>query len=337
MTEPGEFADRSVQRSWVRRVGIAGALLGILAVCAAVPSGCHPGPASYALRLIPASEAAVACGWLHRRYRRRVADARAVSDAVQGVLLRPLPSRIGGLALASVYRASGGQARVGGDLYAVARADAATRVIIGDVRGRGLPSFLDVIAVLGAFREWAPQARSLTELSTRLEESFLRHLADAHDDADERFVTALILEVPDSESPARMVNYGHPPLVRARPGEVALLPGHPCPPLGLSSLCDVRAHESVFELGPDDTLLLYTDGLIEARDCSGVCFPLLERAATWTWNDRLRCSQDCLRGVLGQILDDIVAHCGALPADDLALIALARQGERGRAALPRRS
>ncbi|MFJ5221253.1 SpoIIE family protein phosphatase [Streptomyces sp. NPDC088354] len=103
------------------------------------------------------------------------------------------------MAVASVYRASGGRARVGGDLYAVARADAVTRVIIGDVRGRGLSSFLDVIAVLGAFREWAPQALSLTELSARLEESFLRHLADSHDEADECFVTALILEVPDSE------------------------------------------------------------------------------------------------------------------------------------------
>ncbi|MDX3071066.1 PP2C family protein-serine/threonine phosphatase [Streptomyces sp. MI02-7b] len=174
-------------------------------------------------------------------------------------------------------------------------------------------------------------------MSARLEASFLRHLADAHDDADERFVTALLLEVPDREPLAHMVNYGHPPLVRARRGDVALLPGHPCPPLGLSSLCDVRAHESVFELGPDDTLLLYTDGLIEARDRAGVCFPLLERAATWTWNDRLRRSQDRLRGVLGQILDDVVAHCGALPADDLALIALARRGEEGTAALPRRS
>ncbi|MDX3071065.1 hypothetical protein [Streptomyces sp. MI02-7b] len=144
MTDPGEFADRSAKRPWVRHVMVAGTLLGTLAVCAAVPPGCHPGPASYALRLVPASEAAVACGWLHRRCRRLVADACAVSDAVQDVLLRPLPSRVGGLALASVYRASGGRARVGGDLYAVARADAATRVIIGDVRGRGLSSFLDV-------------------------------------------------------------------------------------------------------------------------------------------------------------------------------------------------
>ncbi|MFD8079127.1 PP2C family protein-serine/threonine phosphatase [Streptomyces sp. NPDC059718] len=201
-----------------------------------------------------------------------------------------------------------------------------------------MPSFLDVIAILSAFREWAPQPVSLVELSARLEESFLRYLADADggtgSDADERFATALILEVPDGETDARMVNFGHPPPVRARPGELALLPGTPCPPLGLSPLCDLRAHESAFELGPHDTLLLYTDGLIEARDCSGASFPFLERATTWTWQDRQPLVHDRLRNVLGEILEDIVTHCGALPADDLAMIALARHQEGRKAVLP---
>ncbi|MFJ5221127.1 PP2C family protein-serine/threonine phosphatase [Streptomyces sp. NPDC088354] len=260
-----------------------------------------------------------------------MADARAVSDAVQQVLLRPLPPRIGGLHLASVYHASGGRAQVGGDLYAVARSDRATRIIIGDVRGSGLPSFLDVVAILGAFREWAPQAVPLTELSARLEESFLRHLADADTgtrfNADEHFATALILEVPDCGPVARMVSFGHPPPLRARAGKLALLSGTPCPPLGLGALCDIRARESTFALGPYDTLLLYTDGLIEGRDCSGVYFPFLERAATWTWHDWHRCCHDHLHKVLAEILDDIVSHCGALPADDLAMIALARHRE----------
>ncbi|MFD8076746.1 PP2C family protein-serine/threonine phosphatase [Streptomyces sp. NPDC059718] len=335
MTDLEQFDDVPV--AWL--VGISGTLLGVLTICAAVALRGRVTAACQVLQLVAAPAAAVTCGRLYWLYRRRVAGALAVSDAVQRVLLRPLPSRVGGLDLASVYRACGGQARVGGDLYAVVRADAATRIIIGDVRGRGLPSFLDVIAILGAFREWAPQPVSLVELSTRLEESFLRYLADADGDtrcdADERFATALILEVPDGEPDARMVNFGHPPPVRARPGELALLPGAPCPPLGLSPLCDLRAHESAFELGPHDTLLLYTDGLIEARDCSGVSFPLLERATTWTWQDRRRFCHDRLHNVLAEILEDIVAHCGALPADDLALIALARHGEGGGAVLPR--
>ncbi|MFB7290920.1 PP2C family protein-serine/threonine phosphatase [Actinacidiphila glaucinigra] len=331
--------ERLKDRPPARLVLVAGVLLGTPMVCAAVALYRHGEVVCCVLQLVAAPVAAVACGRLLRLYRRRVAGARAVSDAVQQVLLRPLPSRIGGLDLASVYRACGGQARVGGDLYAVARADAATRVVIGDVRGRGLPSFLDVIAILGAFREWAPQPVTLAELSARLEESFLRYLAEADGhpscDADERFATLLVLEVPDGESVARMVNFGHPPPVRARSGEPAFLQGTSCPPLGLSPLCDVRAHESAFELGPDDTLLLYTDGLIEARDSTGGCFPLLERAATWTWHDERRCCEERLHDILGEILDDVVAHCGTLPADDLAMIALARHGDGGAARVPR--
>lgn len=338
MTDPGRWTDKAEERTMARLALIGGTVLGVFTVCAAVPTCCHQKVACHVIRLATAPAAAVAFGWLHRRYRRRVAGARAVSDAVQRVLLRPLPARIGGLALASVYRAGGGQDRVGGDLYAVARADTATRVIIGDVRGRGLSSFLDVIAILGSFREWAPQAPSLADLSTRLEASFVRYLAEAdpdtHSDAAEHFATALILEVPDGEAVARMVNFGHPPPIRARSGEVALLSGTPCPPLGLSPLCDLGTHESAFELGPHDTLLLYTDGLVEARDCAGVFFPLLERAATWTWNDRFRRCDDRLRDVLAEILEDIVDHCGALPADDLAMVALARHAEGGGAPLP---
>ncbi|MGW2070456.1 PP2C family protein-serine/threonine phosphatase [Streptomyces sp. NPDC001953] len=338
MTDLGQSDDGPEEKPLSRLAIIGGTLLAILSVCAALPLCGHLKVACYVVRLATAPGAAFGFGWLHRRWRRQLAGARAVSDAVKGVLLRPLPPRIGGLVLASVYRASGGQARVGGDLYAVARADASTRIIIGDVRGRGLSSFLDVIAILGAFREWAPQAGCLAELSSHLEESFVRYLAEADDgarsDVDERFATALVLDVPDGGLPARMVNFGHPPPIRARPGEVALLSGTPCPPLGLSTLCDVRAHENSFEFGPRDTLLLYTDGLIEARDCVGAYFPLLERAATWMWNDRLSSCHERLRHVLGEILEDIVDYCGAMPADDLAMIALARRIDGGTVALP---
>ncbi|MEU4096366.1 PP2C family protein-serine/threonine phosphatase [Streptomyces sp. NPDC026673] len=341
MTDPGRWTDRAEERTMARLALIGGtvpAVFTVFTVCAAVPVCRRQKVACHVMGLATAPVAAVAFGRLHRRYRRRVADARAVSDAVHRVLLRPLPARIGGLALASGYHAGGGRARVGGDLYAVARTDTVTRVIIGDVRGRGLSSFPDVIAILGSFREWAPRAPSPADLSTRLEASFVRYLADAdpdtHADAAEHFATALILEVPDGEAVARMVDFGHPPPVRARSGEVVMLSGTPCPPLGLSPLCDLGAHESAFELGPCDTLLLYTDGLVEARDRAGVCFPLLERAATWTWDDRLRRCDDRLRDVLAEILEDIVAHCGALPADDLAMVAPARHTQGGGAVLP---
>ncbi|MFF3563607.1 PP2C family protein-serine/threonine phosphatase [Streptomyces sp. NPDC002574] len=317
--------------------GILGALAvcAVSAVCAILPLH-HPSFACGLAPLVTAGAVAIVLARLKNRYRSTATRARAVSDTVRRVLLRPLPKRIGALGIASVYRPCGGRGEVGGDLYAVARTGGATRLIIGDVCGKGLPTFEDVAAVLGAFREWAPRAATLTELSGRLEESFLRHLAETEDgarDTDERFVTALLLEVPDGERHVRMVNRGHPPPVRAHRGSVALVSCCSSPPLGLHGLQDLGADEDCFELAAGDALLLYTDGLIEARDASGHCYPLLERAPAWNWIRQDTARHQSLPDALSEILQDLVAHAGALPEDDLAMVALTRVPDA--AALPR--
>ncbi|MEU6345861.1 PP2C family protein-serine/threonine phosphatase [Streptomyces sp. NPDC046977] len=342
MTEIEQFEGAGEEGQPLHRLAVAGLLASVLvacvacAVCAILPLG-HPSLACGIAPLLTAGAVAVVLGRLKDRYRHRAAQACAVSDTVQRVLLRPLPRRIGALGLASVYRACGGRGQVGGDLYAVARTGGATRLIIGDVCGKGLPTFEDVAAVLGAFREWAPRAEGLPELSARLEESFLRHLTEADGgarDTDERFVTALLLEIPDGQRFARMVNHGHPPPVRAREGCVDLVPGLPSPPLGLRGLPGLGAIEESFELAVGDTLLLYTDGLIEARDAAGRHYPLLERARNWGWTRQDAAHHESLPAVLGEILQDLVAHSGTLPEDDLAMVALTRlEGPGGAARL----
>ncbi|MEU0184830.1 PP2C family protein-serine/threonine phosphatase [Streptomyces sp. NPDC006207] len=341
MTDAEQFEERRDEGKPLRYLAAASVVAWILAVCAVcviLPLYSHPSLACGLAPLITAGTAAMVLGRVKDRYRCRAERAHAVSDTVRRVLLRPLPGRIGALGLASIYRPCGGRGQVGGDLYAVARAGEATRLIIGDVCGKGLPTFEDVAAVLGAFREWAPRAATLAELSARLEESFLFHLADSDDlsrEKDERFVTALLLEVRDGEPFARMVNHGHPPPIRARRGSVALVAGCPAPPLGLYGLRDCGAMEERFELCPGDTLLLYTDGLMEARDAAGRCYPLLERATTWRWIREGTPGHVCLPDVLGEILEDVVEHSGALPEDDLAMVALTRVEEPGAAVLSR--
>ncbi|MDX3071092.1 PP2C family protein-serine/threonine phosphatase [Streptomyces sp. NPDC088354] len=342
MTYMDEFEEERGDKQSGHRLAAAG-ILGALAVCA-VSAVCailplhHPSFACGMAPLVTAGAVAIVLARLKNKYRCTATRARAVSDTVRRVLLRPLPSRIGALGIASVYRPCGGRGEVGGDLYAVARTGGATRLIIGDVCGKGLHTFDDVAAVLGAFREWAPRAATLTELSVRLEESFLRHLAEAEDgdrDKDERFVTALLLEVPDGERHVRMVNRGHPPPVRAHRGSVALVSCCSSPPLGLHGLQDLGADEECFELAAGDALLLYTDGLIEARDPSGHCYPLLDRATAWNWIRQDTARHQTLPDALSEILQDLVDHAGALPEDDLAMVALTRLDKTDAAALPR--
>jgi hypothetical protein len=152
---------------------------------------------------------------LRERQQRQLTQVRSVSEAAQRVLLRPLPRCIGPLKVASVYLAAEAEAHIGGDLYAAARTDDGTRLVIGDVRGKGLSSISDAAVLLGAFREAAHQHATLAELTRYLEGSVSRglaELAETDHDADEDFVTAAVLDIPDDEPVIHLVDCGHPRL-----------------------------------------------------------------------------------------------------------------------------
>ncbi|MFE2546245.1 PP2C family protein-serine/threonine phosphatase [Actinacidiphila glaucinigra] len=260
----------------------------------------------------------VASRALHDRDLRELAQVRAVSEAAQRVLLRPIPAQLGPLHVASMYRAAAAHALVGGDLYAAARTGQATRLLIGDVRGKGLPAIGDASAVLGAFREAAQQYRTLPELAASLERSVRRHLSElAPIDADssERFITALLIEFPDDEEIVRVVSCGHPPPLLRQGSRITLLPvARPAPPLGLAADTPGAFRLDTVAFGPGDTLLLYTDGLAEARDFAGDFFPVLDRADTWTW--------DCPNCLVQHVSVDVDRHAGGSLQDDLALVAV---------------
>ncbi|MFB7114573.1 PP2C family protein-serine/threonine phosphatase [Streptomyces sp. NPDC056190] len=253
------------------------------------------------------------------RHRRQLARVRTVAEAAQHVLLWPLPTRLGPLQLACLYLAAEEEAEIGGDLYAAARTDSAARVMIGDVRGKGLPAVGEAALLLGAFREAAHQHASLPQLAAALERSIARYLIDFEpaDEAGERFVTALLLEIPDDEPVVRITNCGHPAPLLLGPDNRVTVPGlDPAPPLGIG-LTDPDDHTlGVLPFGPGDTLLLYTDGVIEARDQHGAFYPFAERAAQWADRDP--------EDLLHRIRRDLIAHTGGRLGDDVALIAIRR-------------
>ncbi|MFF4795377.1 PP2C family protein-serine/threonine phosphatase [Streptomyces sp. NPDC001276] len=256
---------------------------------------------------------------VHDRRSRELAQVRSVAEAAQQVLLWPLPSRLGPLQLACLYLAAEDQAVIGGDLYAAARTDSAARVMIGDVRGKGLPAIGEAAFLLGAFREAAHQHASLPQLAAALERSIARYLTDFDSDyeAGERFVTALLLEIPDDEPVVKITSCGHPAPILLGPDNSVTVPSlSPAPPLGVG-LTDPDDHTlDVLPFGPDDTLLLYTDGVIEARDQHGVFYPFAERAAQWADQN-----PDAL---LHHIQRDLSTYTGGRLGDDAALIAICR-------------
>ncbi|MET8331308.1 PP2C family protein-serine/threonine phosphatase [Streptomyces sp. NPDC005181] len=270
--------------------------------------------------LLVVSAFVVAARALHDRDLRELTQVRAVAQAAQRVVLRPLPRQLGPLRVACTYRAAAAHALVGGDLYAAARTGRATRFLIGDVRGKGLPAVEDASALLGAFREAAHQHATLPELTAALESSIRRHLAqltDSDPESSEHFITALLVEIPDDAPLIHVISCGHPSRLRCHRGQVTALPApHPAPPLGLASTTPDTYHVDTFEFGPADTLLLYTDGVIEARNTTGAFYPILDRASTWTW--------ECPHNLLRHVNHDVDTHTGGHLQDDLALVAIQR-------------
>ncbi|WP_218001954.1 PP2C family protein-serine/threonine phosphatase [Microtetraspora malaysiensis] len=257
---------------------------------------------------------------LRERQVRELTQVRQVAEIAQRLVLRPLPPRIGPLRVAAAYLAAETEMQIGGDLYAAARTTSGTRLIVGDVRGKGLTAVGDAALLLGAFRAAAHLQAGLAELAAHLEAGVAWHLAEscAHEQAEEGFITAVLIDIPDRTPTIRMVHCGHPPpLLLRRKQIIALCARSPGPPLGLQLGLPCRQVET-FDFKAGDTLLVYTDGVIEARNSQGVFYPLAERAAAWT-GKRPQVLVEHLR-------TDLLAYAGGHLGDDAAMIAIERSG-----------
>ncbi|WP_042425630.1 PP2C family protein-serine/threonine phosphatase [Streptacidiphilus anmyonensis] len=259
------------------------------------------------------------------RHSRQLARAQSVAEAAQQALLRPLPERIGPLQIATVYLAAEDETHIGGDLFTATRtdatgADAGTRIMIGDVRGKGLAAVGEAALLLRAFRLVAASCRDLADLAGILDRHVDRYLvdfADSGDETGEHFVTALLLEIPDDGPVARLTNCGHPPPLVLRADGVTPLDGaEPAPPLGVQSRVGGAHTDWAFPFLGDDTLLLYTDGVTEARNGDGTFYPLPERAARWT--------AATPEALVEHLRRDLLAYCGGRLGDDAALLAVRR-------------
>ncbi|MEV0404331.1 PP2C family protein-serine/threonine phosphatase [Actinoallomurus sp. NPDC050550] len=281
--------------------------------------------------LLAVSSVIFVYSYLRDRRVRQLAQVRSVSEAAQRVILRPLPRRIGPLRISSMYIAATAEAHVGGDLYAAARTVGGTRLLIGDVRGKGLGSLSDAALLLCAFREASHRHSALPKLATHLEGSVCRNLtelAETNAIASECFVTAAITDIPDREPVVHVIDCGHPPPLLLHGEQVLPLePRQKCPPLGLGELTEEDHRPETFPFEPGDIMLLYTDGIIEARDGAGRFYPLAERLPAWADEDA-----DTLIRLLH---DDLLRHVGGRLDDDAAAIAIQRL-PTGPAGPPRR-
>lgn len=142
--------------------------------------------------------------------------------------------------------------------------------------------------VLGVFQEAAYDEPDLLAVVARIERSLARNLGT--DD----FVTAVVAGYPQAGH-LEVVNCGHAPplLVRASGGVVPVDPTHPAPPLGLSALTGETPSLQVLPFADGDQLLLYTDGVTEARNHRREFYPLAEGLARHLCDSRRALSPPC--------------------------------------------
>lgn len=195
--------------------------------------------------------------------RARRSGPMAVSAELLWQLLPPLTFATGTVAVSAILEPC---YEVGGDAfdYALDRGRLALAVLDGV--GHGLPATLTTSVALAALRAARRSGRGLAEQVAAVDGALFSQWRDG------RFVTAVLAEVEVDTGRVRYVNAGHAAPVLLRRGRaVRALTGGRRPPLGLN-LPGGEPGEARLE--PDDRLLLYTDGVTEARDAAGEMFGL---------------------------------------------------------------
>ncbi len=253
----------------------------------------------------------------------RLAEERAeVARVLQEGLMPPALPHMRGWETAAVYQPAGEVNAVGGDFYDAFEVEGGWMVVVGDVVGRGAAA-----ASLTALARHTIRTSGLLTgdpcTSLALLDTALRARGEI------ALCTAAILILPrvdDGPAEISFVSAGHPLPLRIRDGEVEDV-GTPGPLLGAFE--SSRWTPERIELLPGDQLVLYTDGVIEARG-----------KADRFGEARLRAQlvgADRPLTAVGKVTAALEAFLGGEPDDDVAVVALRRAGTRQLSPSPERS
>lgn len=240
---------------------------------------------------------------------RRLRDLQGLASALQASLLPPALPVIPFLDLAAAYSPSSSY-DVGGDFYDVFPIDDQSwGVVIGDVCGKGPDAAGRTSCARYSMRAAAIQEEAPSAVLTVVNQALL---ADVEPDSEAPFVTALFARVEPREGRTRVrfAAAGHPLPTLLRADGLVSVVGEPGSLLGVFE--DVAVSESVVELVPGDTLVFFTDGVLDSGR------PLrLEQAGL----DRIL--RDCHGLSVAQLVERVHGAVVAAQRDDIAMIALA--------------
>jgi sigma-B regulation protein RsbU (phosphoserine phosphatase) len=247
--------------------------------------------------------------------RRRLLDRELelAHDIQMGMLPRTFPDRPEIDVAAALQPARS----VGGDLYDVEAEDGRVWLLVGDVSGKGVGAALFMAVTKTLFRAIAPGSASVAAAVGRV------NLELARDNDHAMFVTAFAARLDLATGELEYVNAGHNPPYRVDTrGTVTPLGGTVQPALGVLEGHEYQA--SVARLSPGDLLVMYTDGVVEARNAGGDEFQS-PRLASYLAGCAGSSADAVVRGLLGGVED----FAGDAPQyDDVTVLALRWLGAR---------
>ncbi|MFN8091689.1 MAG: SpoIIE family protein phosphatase [Vicinamibacteria bacterium] len=157
---------------------------------------------------------------------------------------------------------------VGGDLYDVLGDGGRVWLMIGDVSGKGVGAALFMAVTKTLFRAVAQGAATVASAVERMNAELAR------DNDRAMFVTAFVARLDLATGELEYVNAGHnPPYRLDREGRLVVFGEPSAPALGAVEGQEYRG--ATARLGRGDTLVLYTDGVVEARSPAGEEFHVL--------------------------------------------------------------
>lgn len=202
---------------------------------------------------------------------------------------------------------------VGGDLYdLIRRPDGLIVFALGDVAGKGSPAALLMALVVAMLRVLVDEGLEPAELATRLNVQVSRHAPGS------RFITMLLGLYDPATGAITYVNAGqNPPLLRRASGRIERLTEGGVA-LGMFDQATYSAGTLTLEAG--DVLVLFSDGITEAENSSGVAFDdagLEQVVHQYWWKDLQTLGTSVLKAVEAHAHDTKIA-------DDLTVLAVRR-------------
>ncbi len=186
---------------------------------------------------------------------------RTLVETLQQTLIPPAVPTVEGLDVAAVYEPAGDGHEVGGDFYDLFRVgENSWFVVVGDVCGKGVEAAVVTSAARFAMRAAAMEHTDVRQILTVVNSVLLAH-------ESERFCTLGLIRLDRNGDgwTATFASAGHPPAIFA-PADGA--PPHRVEACGtVAGVLEAPSFQVVtFELSPGDAMVMYTDGVTEARN-----------------------------------------------------------------------